>query len=395
MRLRAVAEQTKIELSRRSRAVVRIDEIAYGPQGKPLDLQIEITRDEFVRQCADIIDRTFPVCQEALAFASLAIDQIDDVILVGGTTKIPYVRDQVARFFARAPRTDVNPEEAVAAGAALQATSLERILKRLSPADDRRRAIHAHRRRRSRGHRDQHGARRLSAAAVGGRPKRAPVLQPPESRLPRVDRGYAARSEHQIRLRGRAAPSTASIGGFDEDQRSAPTAAKRAGRSARRRRCANVQPPSRHAAGRCARAAKLPPGAHSATRRAHAAGRLADRCRPPTDAGRAAASIPPTSHRHARRLHRPRATAVEHRVPRAENLPRPRRATPCSHRRSIRDLRVARRAVRRDRSHHPTSRRPRGAPALAAARQAAIVEPTAVRADRRRCRRCASTGARA
>ncbi|HEY1551699.1 MAG TPA: Hsp70 family protein, partial [Kofleriaceae bacterium] len=132
MRLRAVAEQTKIELSRRSRAVVRIDEIAYGPKGKPLDLQIEITRDEFVRQCADIIDRTFPVCQEALAYASLGVDKIDDVILVGGTTKIPYVRDQVSRFFSRAPRTDVNPEDAVANGAALQATSLERILKRSS-----------------------------------------------------------------------------------------------------------------------------------------------------------------------------------------------------------------------------------------------------------------------
>ncbi|HEX4454540.1 MAG TPA: Hsp70 family protein [Kofleriaceae bacterium] len=132
MRLRAVAEQTKIELSRRSRAVVRIDEIAYGAKGKPLDLQIEITRDEFVRQCADIIDRTFPVCQEALAYANLGVDKIDDVILVGGTTKIPYVRDQVARFFSRAPRTDVNPEDAVAHGAALQATSLERILKRTS-----------------------------------------------------------------------------------------------------------------------------------------------------------------------------------------------------------------------------------------------------------------------
>ena len=130
MRLRAVAEQTKIELSRRSRAVVRIDEIAYGPRGKPLDLQIEIKRDEFVSQVADLIDRTFPVCQEALKFAGLAIDKIDDVILVGGTTKIPYVRDQVAKFFARAPRTDINPEDAVAIGAGLQATSLERALGR-------------------------------------------------------------------------------------------------------------------------------------------------------------------------------------------------------------------------------------------------------------------------
>jgi molecular chaperone DnaK len=130
MRLRAVAEQTKIELSRRSRAVVRVDEIAYGPKGKPLNLQIEITRDEFVSQVADIIDKTFPVCKEALSYASLGIDKIDDIILVGGTTKIPYVRDQVSKFFAKAPRTDVNPEDAVAVGAALQATSLERILSR-------------------------------------------------------------------------------------------------------------------------------------------------------------------------------------------------------------------------------------------------------------------------
>ena len=133
MRLRAVAEQTKIELSRRSRAVVRVDEIAYGASGKPLDLQIEITRDEFVRQVADIIDQTFPVCHEAMKLAGLDMERIDDVVLVGGTTKIPYVRDQVSKFFSKAPRTDVNPEDAVAIGAALQATALERILQRKSP----------------------------------------------------------------------------------------------------------------------------------------------------------------------------------------------------------------------------------------------------------------------
>jgi molecular chaperone DnaK len=130
MRLRAVAEQTKIELSRRSRAVVRVDEIAYGAKGVPLNLHIEITRDEFVSQVADIIDRTFPVCQEALTLAGLDITAISDVILVGGTTKIPYVRDEVGKFFAKPARTDVNPEDAVAVGAALQARSLERILSR-------------------------------------------------------------------------------------------------------------------------------------------------------------------------------------------------------------------------------------------------------------------------
>ncbi len=134
MRLRAVAEQTKIELSRRSRAVVRVDEIAYGPKGKPLDLQIEIRREEFVSQVSDIIDKTFPVCEESLKLAGLTIDQINDVILVGGTTKIPYVRDQVTKFFARTPRTDVNPEDAVAVGAGLQAAALERILKGKSPS---------------------------------------------------------------------------------------------------------------------------------------------------------------------------------------------------------------------------------------------------------------------
>ena len=133
MRLRAVAEQTKIELSRRSRAVVRIDEIAYGARGVPLNLQIEISRDEFVREVADLIERTFPVCTEALALANLSIDRVADVILVGGTTKIPYVRDLVGRYFGKLPRADVNPEDAVAAGAALQASSLERILSRRTP----------------------------------------------------------------------------------------------------------------------------------------------------------------------------------------------------------------------------------------------------------------------
>lgn len=143
MRLRAVAEQTKIELSRRSRAVVRVDEVAYGPNGKPLDLQIEITRDEFVRQISEIVDRTFPVCQEALNFAQLPLDRISDVVLVGGTTKIPYVRDQVSRFFGRAPRTDVSAEDAVAIGAALQATALDRLLSRKSPALSERRQAKA------------------------------------------------------------------------------------------------------------------------------------------------------------------------------------------------------------------------------------------------------------
>jgi molecular chaperone DnaK len=129
-RLRAVAEQIKIELSRKRRAVVKIDEVAYGEGGAPLDLQLEVTREEFVSRVADIVERTFPVCTEALATAGLAGAQIDDVVLVGGTTKMPLVRERVAQFFAKQPRVDVNPDEAVAVGAALQGISLQRILGR-------------------------------------------------------------------------------------------------------------------------------------------------------------------------------------------------------------------------------------------------------------------------
>ncbi len=127
-RLRAVAEQTKIELSRRSRAIIAVDEIAYGKGGRSLDLELEISRDEFVTKIADIVDRTFPVCEEALKLAGSAADELDDVVLVGGTTKMPYVRERVAQVFGMRPRMEVNPDEAVAAGAALQAAALQAVL---------------------------------------------------------------------------------------------------------------------------------------------------------------------------------------------------------------------------------------------------------------------------
>ncbi|MBL8624994.1 MAG: Hsp70 family protein [Myxococcales bacterium] len=132
MRLRAVAEQAKIELSRRQRALVRVDEIGYGAGGAALNLETEITREQLIGKAAPLIERTFKVCEEALTLAGLTPAAIEDVVLVGGTTKIPHVRERVTQFFQRAPRTDINPEEAVALGAALQALSLERILSKRS-----------------------------------------------------------------------------------------------------------------------------------------------------------------------------------------------------------------------------------------------------------------------
>lgn len=201
MRLRAVAEQTKIELSRRSRAVVRVDEIAYGPNGKPLDLQIEITREEFVGRISDIVDRTFPVCQEALHLAGIAVDRISDVVLVGGTTKIPHVRDQVSRFFGRAPRTDVGADDAVAIGAALQARALDTLLSRKSPA-----------RAASKAHGDQPERPREAGFKDGGEEETATqqTVPPPQeakrrpaepSRFPRADTERPAeRGRHHDRM---------------------------------------------------------------------------------------------------------------------------------------------------------------------------------------------------
>jgi molecular chaperone DnaK len=130
-RLRSVAEQIKIQLSRRDRAIVKIDAIAYAHGGRALDLDLEIGREELVSRCAHVVEETFPVCDEALRLAQIRRPQITDVVLVGGTTRMPYIIERAARYFGRRPRVDVSPEEAVALGAALQAEALAR---RVAPA---------------------------------------------------------------------------------------------------------------------------------------------------------------------------------------------------------------------------------------------------------------------
>jgi molecular chaperone DnaK (HSP70) len=127
-RVRQAAEDAKCVLSGESKTVVEVDSIAVGAGGANLDMRFTITRDAFVPRIADIIDRSFPVCDEALRLAGLAPTQIDEVVLVGGTTRIPYVRQRVAQYFGRDPRADINPDEAVALGAALQGASLAAVL---------------------------------------------------------------------------------------------------------------------------------------------------------------------------------------------------------------------------------------------------------------------------
>ncbi|WP_428266272.1 Hsp70 family protein [Haliangium sp.] len=127
-RLRSVAEQIKVELSRRPRAMAKIDQITTDRQGAAVNFSVRITRDELERYALPVVDQSFEVCRQALTMAGLSDGQVDDVILVGGTSKMPLVRSRVSAFFGRPARVDVNPDEAVALGAALQGYALRQQL---------------------------------------------------------------------------------------------------------------------------------------------------------------------------------------------------------------------------------------------------------------------------
>lgn len=123
-RLRGVAEQIKCQLSSRDQVSARIRELEYGPGGKPLDMNFAVTRDAFEQRVIDLVDRSFMVCDEAFRLATMSPPQLDNIILVGGSTRIPLIRQRVAEYFGQEPRADINPDEVVAIGAAIQAFAL-------------------------------------------------------------------------------------------------------------------------------------------------------------------------------------------------------------------------------------------------------------------------------
>jgi len=134
-RLRAAAEQVKIQLSIRPQVSLRIEELAYGDGGQPLDLQLSVTRDTLETRIKDIVERTFEVCEEGLKLAGMKVSDLDNVILVGGSTRIPLVRKRVAEFFGRQPLSEINPDEVVAVGAAIQGYALAADSERQKGAD--------------------------------------------------------------------------------------------------------------------------------------------------------------------------------------------------------------------------------------------------------------------
>ncbi|AVZ78734.1 molecular chaperone DnaK [Zoogloeaceae bacteirum Par-f-2] len=123
-RLKEAAEKAKIELSSSSQTEVNLPYITADATG-PKHLAIKITRAKFESLVEDLIERTIEPCRVALKDAGLKVSDIDDVILVGGQTRMPKVQEKVKEFFGKEPRRDVNPDEAVAVGAAIQGGVLQ------------------------------------------------------------------------------------------------------------------------------------------------------------------------------------------------------------------------------------------------------------------------------
>ena len=122
-RLKDAAEKAKIELSSSAQTEVNLPYITADASG-PKHLVVKITRSKFEQLVDTLIQRSITPCEIALKDAGLTIDQIDEVILVGGQTRMPKVQEAVEKFFGKAPRKDVNPDEAVAVGAAIQGAVL-------------------------------------------------------------------------------------------------------------------------------------------------------------------------------------------------------------------------------------------------------------------------------
>jgi molecular chaperone DnaK len=123
-RICVAAEQAKIALSSRPTCHVHVPELAHGPGGKPVSLDLTLDLAELTNLARPIVERTFSVCEEALSTAGLGTADLDQVVLVGGTTRMRLVRERVTTFFGRAPLDRINPDEVVAIGAAIQAAAL-------------------------------------------------------------------------------------------------------------------------------------------------------------------------------------------------------------------------------------------------------------------------------
>ena len=122
-RLKEAAEKAKVELSSTTQTTINLPYISADANG-PKHLNVTITRAKFESLVEDLIARSIEPCKIAMKDAKVKISDIDDIILVGGQSRMPKVQEAVEKLFGKAPRKDVNPDEAVAAGAAIQGAVL-------------------------------------------------------------------------------------------------------------------------------------------------------------------------------------------------------------------------------------------------------------------------------
>jgi molecular chaperone DnaK len=122
-RLKDAAEKAKIELSNSTQTEVNLPYVTADASG-PKHLVVKLTRAKFESLVNDLIERSLTPCRVAMTDAGVTPDDIDEVILVGGQTRMPKVQEAVEKLFGKTPRKDVNPDEAVAAGAAVQGAVL-------------------------------------------------------------------------------------------------------------------------------------------------------------------------------------------------------------------------------------------------------------------------------
>ncbi len=125
-RLKEAAEKAKIELSSSAQTEINQPFISMdGKTGQPLHMVMKLTRAKLESLVADLIKRSMKPCQDALKDAGVAKSDIDEVVLVGGMTRMPKVMEEVTKFFGKEPHKGVNPDEVVAMGAAIQAGVLQ------------------------------------------------------------------------------------------------------------------------------------------------------------------------------------------------------------------------------------------------------------------------------
>ncbi|OJT22407.1 2-alkenal reductase [Archangium sp. Cb G35] len=124
-RIKDLAERTKIDLSARDDVQFNIPFITMTAQGQPLNIEMKFTRKMLEKLTNHLVDRTLQMVARVLVDSGLSTKDIDEVLLVGGQTRMPIVQDRLTKFFGKNPSKGVHPDEAVAVGAALYAKSLE------------------------------------------------------------------------------------------------------------------------------------------------------------------------------------------------------------------------------------------------------------------------------